>query len=120
MPDQPAEIDVASLEDFQARLVGRLVETEYALATMRLQLGRRPELGLFADGVDLGRRYHEIHADQLARLERLKSALVAVSEATATIISNYTTTEARNAANAEEIAAVLDPVSTALQESTSS
>ena len=118
MPEQPARIDVASLEDFQARLVGRLVETEHALVTMRLQLNRRPPLGQFEDGLSLGSRYHDIHAEQLARLERLKSALVAVSEATNTIITNYTTTEARNAANADDIAAVLDPVEAALREGT--
>lgn len=118
MPEQPARIDVASLEDFQARLVGRLVETEYALMTMRLQLNRRPQLGQFEDGVGLINRYQDIHSEQLARLERLKTALLAVSEATNTIIANYTTTEARNAANAEDIAAVLDPVDIALREGT--
>jgi hypothetical protein len=43
-------------------------------------------------------------------VQRLIDAITAAQTATATIIDNYRTTEARNAANATDIANTLSPV----------
>lgn len=108
-------VDVHSLEDFHARLAARLGEAESVLTTLvdRLQ-GVAPQLGGFYDATGTAQGYLRRCDEQVARARRLVEAVSATQTATATIISNYTTTEERNAANARDIANTMRPVGEAL------
>lgn len=113
-------VDVLSLEDFQVTLNARLVEVESALHKLSTEMrGRPPALGGFHDATVQARKFERFHDEQLARVKRLKRALLAAKKATATILENYRTTEARNAANSADIAALLGDVDTALKDGTS-
>lgn len=109
-------VDVLSLEDFHQRLAGRLTEAEAVLRKLNTEMQcRPPALGSFADATDNARRYATVHASYVEQVERLRRAVVAARTATSTILANYRTTEARNAANAADIAAVLGGVDDALK-----
>ncbi|MFG1953100.1 hypothetical protein [Micromonospora sp. NPDC048830] len=108
-------VDVLSLEDFQQRLAGRLSEAEAVLKKLNTELQcRPPALGAFADGTSNARRYTELHLSYAQQVKRLRDAVKAAQSATSTILTNYRTTEARNAANAADIAAALSGVDDAL------
>lgn len=109
-------VDVLSLEDFQLRLAGRLTEVESVLRKLNTELQcRPPALGTFADATGNARRYTETHASYAAQVERLRKAIIAAQTATSTIMANYRTTEARNAATAADIMAALAGVDEALK-----
>ncbi|WP_433389413.1 hypothetical protein [Micromonospora sp. KLBMP9576] len=108
-------IDLMSLEDFQQKLADRLTEAEKALRKLSTEMQcRPPALGSFTDATQNARRYSEIHQSYVDQVGRLRAAVEAARGATATILSNYQTTEERNAANAADIAAVLHGVDDAL------
>ncbi|TDB73923.1 hypothetical protein [Micromonospora sp. KC723] len=108
-------VDVLSLEDFHQRLADRLAQAEAAVRKLNTELQcRTPALGSFADATGNARRYTEIQASYAERVARLRRAVEASRAATHTVMTNYRTTEARNAANAADIAAVLDGVDEAL------
>lgn len=110
-------VDVLSLEDFHQRLTDRLTQAEAALKKLNTELQcRPPALGTFADGTGNARRYSEIQASYAERVGRLRRAVEASRAATDTIMTNYRTTEARNAANASDISAALNGVNEALKE----
>ncbi|MEV4479598.1 hypothetical protein [Micromonospora coxensis] len=110
-------VDVLSLEDFHQRLADRLTQAEAALKKLNTELQcRPPALGTFTDGTGNARRYSEIQASYAERVGRLRRAVEASRAATNTIMTNYRTTEARNAANASDIAAALNGVNEALKE----
>ncbi|WP_245675622.1 hypothetical protein [Micromonospora halophytica] len=105
------------MEDFHQRLADRLTQAEAALKKLNTELQcRPPALGSFADGTGNARRYSEIQASYAERVARLRRAVEASRAATNTIMTNYRTTEARNAANANDIAAALNGVNEALKE----
>ena len=108
-------VDVHSLEDFHATLAARLDEADAALSTLvtRLQ-GLTPKLGGFHDATGTADGYLGRCDEQVTRAQRLVEAVTAAQTATATIIANYTTTEARNAANARDIADAMRSVGEAL------
>ena len=109
-------VDVLSLEDFHRRLAGRLAEAESVLKKLNTEMQcRPPALGTFAHATENARRYTESHASYAEQAERLRKAIVAAQEATSTIMANYRTTEARNAANAADIIAALTGVDEALR-----
>ncbi|MFG3697738.1 hypothetical protein ACGF5C_07430 [Micromonospora sp. NPDC047620] len=109
-------VDLMSLEDFQQKLADRLTEAEKALRKLRTEMQcRPPALGSFADATENARRYSEIHQSYVDQVERLREAVKASQSATATILSNYRTTEERNAANAADIKAALAGVDDALK-----
>ena len=113
-------VDVLSLEDFQVTLDARLVEVESALKKLNSQMrSRPPALGGFHDATVQIEKYERLYDQQLARINRLKRALLAARTATGTILENYRTTEARNAANSSDIADLLGGVDTALKNGTS-
>lgn len=113
-------VDVLSLEDFQVTLDARLVEVESALRKLDVDLrGRPPALGGFHDATVQTKKFEQFHAEQLAQVKRLKRALLAARKATGTILDNYRTTEARNAANSDDIAGLLNGVDNALKDGTS-
>ncbi|SCG45154.1 hypothetical protein [Micromonospora inositola] len=109
-------VDVLSLEDFHQRLAGRLTEVESVLRKLNTELQcRPPALGTFADATGNARRYSETHASYVTQAERLRKAIIAAQTATSTIMANYRTTEARNAATAADIMAALAGVDEALK-----
>jgi len=115
MGDQ-ARVDVATLEDFHRTLADHLAE---ARAIEQLFHGMPvPKFGTFADAANVGHWYATLHHDHVERLSRLQQALEAARAATADIIHNYTTTEARNTANATQIIGVMKPVTQVLGSTT--
>lgn len=104
-------VDVLSLEDFHQRLAARITEADQLLKKLNTELQcRPPALGSFADAVSSTRQYTDLHTRYVDRVQRLRKSLVAVQEATQKILDNYRTTEARNKANAADIARVLGGV----------
>ncbi|GAA2676699.1 MULTISPECIES: hypothetical protein [Actinoplanes] len=116
MTDQRTTVDVLSLEDFHDTLTARLAEAEFVLRQLDNELAcRPPQLGEFADANAGAKRYNELLQEHRSRALSLRAAIVAAKEATTTIIANYSTTEARNRANAEAIGSALTGVYTALE-----
>ena len=110
-------VDVLSLEDFHQRLADRLAQAEAALKKLNTELQcRPPALGSFTDASSNARRYSEMQASYAEQVARLRRAVEASRTATHTIMTNYRTTEARNAANAADIEAALNGVDEALKE----
>ncbi|MFF3867507.1 hypothetical protein [Micromonospora sp. NPDC001898] len=108
-------VDVLSLEDFHLRLAGRLTEAEAVLRKLKTEMQcRPPELGTFTDATSNARRYSDLHTSYVQQVERLRDAVRAARSATGTILTNYKTTEDRNAANSADIAAALSGVDDAL------
>ncbi|XTZ17619.1 hypothetical protein ACQSSU_09750 [Micromonospora echinospora] len=104
-------VDVLSLEDFHRRLAGRIAEADQLLRKLNTELQcRPPALGSFADAVSSTRQYTDLHARYVDRVQRLRRSLLATQAATQKILDNYRTTEARNRANAADIARVLGGV----------
>jgi hypothetical protein len=109
-----ATVDVLSLEDFQSTLTARLSEIDGVLSKLRNTVNTPPKLGTFADATACANAYVVRHEHYLGRAQQLKEALQATRDATETICANYRTTEARNNANAADIAAALGGVHEAL------
>jgi hypothetical protein len=104
-------VDVLTLEGFKATLDARLDEAE-SVKTNLVELLRRtePELGDLADARYVCRRYKSLYDQHLNRVVTLIDAINATKEALTTIISNYTTNEARQTANALDIADALGAI----------
>ncbi|MBM0277286.1 hypothetical protein JM949_18765 [Micromonospora sp. STR1s_6] len=110
------EVDLLSLEDFHDHLAARLSQAESVLRKLNTEMQcRPPALGSFFDATDQARRYSEVHQSYVDQAERIRQAVLAAQQATSTILRNYRTAEARNAANAEDVTAALTPVDRALQ-----
>jgi len=108
MAGNGTSVDVLTLEQFDATLDARLGEARALLTKLTADLGgRTPALGTFTDGVTVAGQYASLRRTSVERVERLVDAIVAGQKATRTIITNYRTTEARNHANAADIAQVL-------------
>ncbi|WP_231921214.1 hypothetical protein [Micromonospora auratinigra] len=104
------------MEDFHQRLEQRLSEAESVLRKLNTEMQcRPPALGTFTDAVDNSQRYSKVYAGYVAHAERLHRAIVATREATKTIMTNYRTAEARNAAAAADILAALAGVDEVLK-----
>jgi hypothetical protein len=111
------QVDVLSLEDFHRTLAARIGEAEAVLRKLDNELAcRPPALGRFADAAEQANRYTKLQMEHGDRVRRLHTALTAAQKAAETIIANYTTTEARNSANANAIAGVLGSVDAVLAE----
>ena len=109
-------VDVLSLEDFHTRLTARLTEAELVLNKLNTEMQcQPPALGSFFDATSNARYYTDLHQAYVDRVERLRQAVTAVQEATQRILDNYRTTEARNKANADDIARALGGVDNALK-----
>ncbi|WP_330464344.1 hypothetical protein [Micromonospora zamorensis] len=110
------EVDLLSLEDFHLHLASRLSQVESVLRKLNTEMQcRPPALGSFFDATDKARRYSEVHQSYVDQAERVRRAVLAAQQATSTILSNYRTAEARNAANATDVTAALAGVDQALQ-----
>jgi ABC-type transporter Mla subunit MlaD len=109
------EVDLLSLEDFYKTLDNRLNEANAVLTALTTTLaGKVPALGTFQDATGTSSRYHTLYEQHLDRAHRLVRAVTAAKTATATIMANYRTAEARNHANAKDIASILGDVGTEL------
>ncbi|MFR9775853.1 hypothetical protein ACL02O_07300 [Micromonospora sp. MS34] len=109
-------VDVLSLEDFHQLLEQRLSEAESVLKKLNTEMQcHPPALGTFTDATDNARRYSETHASFVNHAEQLRRAIVAAQQATKTIMTNYRTAEARNAAAAADIIAALSAVTEAMK-----
>lgn len=117
MPDASSvNIDVLSLEDFEATLNGRLAEADFLMRQIQSLQTNDPGLGLF-DDANRAKTDHDRWVQEAAdRLQRLQRALMAAKTATNTILTNYKTTEARNAATSNDIASAMAGVNDALKE----
>ncbi|WP_405427901.1 hypothetical protein [Micromonospora sp. NBC_00617] len=110
------EVDLLSLEDFHLHLASRLSQAESVLRKLNTEMQcSPPALGSFTDATQNSRRYSEVHQSYVDQAERLRQAVLAAQQATSTILANYRTAEARNAANATDITAALTGVDRALQ-----
>ena len=114
MSDGTTHVSVLSLEDFQGTLQHRLDDANAILAKLDELGARRVPLGTFHDATASADSYDWKLTRYLLRVERLRDAIVAAQEATAQIIAAYRTTEARNQADAADIAARLGGVTSAL------
>jgi hypothetical protein len=102
---QGTDVDPLSLEEFHARLTTREADAQAIVNTLTNELAHSaPRLGTFDDGKLTATNYRTIYTEQLARAQRLLSAVQATREATGKILQNYHTNEERNAANADDIA----------------
>lgn len=113
-----ARVDVLALEDFHRNLDARLSEVDSAIRKLGTEMGATaPALGTFTDARQRINRYTTLRGEHLDRLKRLRTAITAAQTATATILNNYRTAEARNRASAADIASVLGGVDSALRKS---
>lgn len=108
-------VDVLSLEEFRGKLDARLAEVNSVLRKLRNKVDDPPKLGTFADAQACAGTYQTEYHRSLERAERLRDALAAARDATQEIATNYRTAEARNQANATEIASALGDVDRALK-----
>jgi uncharacterized protein YukE len=115
MGDDKTQVDILTLEDFRATLDARLTEAQTILDTLTNKLAHGPTLGTFQDATSTGSWYGNTYRQHVQRATRLVEALKAARTATDSIIHDYSTTEARNAANQADIAKALGNVQTTLQ-----
>jgi ABC-type transporter Mla subunit MlaD len=114
MGDDKTQVDVLTLEDFRATLNARLIEAQSILDTLTNKLAHGPSLGTFMDATGTRTWYNNAYQQHVQRATRLVDAIKAAQRATDGIIKDYTTTEARNAANQADIAKALGNVQTTL------
>jgi hypothetical protein len=111
MGDGTTRVDLLTLEDFRARLDGRLAAAQSVLDTLNGKIGtKKPALGLFQDAVVSGQTYDRQRQQHVQRATRLVSAIRAAQTATDTIIQQYRTVAARNAASQADILRALEAV----------
>jgi hypothetical protein len=102
--NETSMIDVLSLEGFMTTLEGRLTEAQ-SVRTALTDLLRRsePRLGDLADADHIRIRYRTLYDQHVNRVNLLIDSLEATRDALSTIITNYTTNEARQTASAMAI-----------------
>jgi hypothetical protein len=114
MGDDKTQVDILTLEDFRATLDARLTEAQSILTTLQTKLAHGPTLGTFQDANTTKTWYGAAYQQHVQRATRLVDAITAAQRATDRIIKDYTTTEARNAANQADIAKALGSVQSTL------
>ena len=107
-------VDMLSLGDFQDTLTARLAEVDRVLEKINALAGNPPAVGTFTDAQTTKNSYESVRVEFANKATRLQAAIHAAQKATAQILSNYSTTEARNKADANDISATLDDVRTSL------
>jgi hypothetical protein len=117
MPDAGSvNVDRLSLEDFESTLDGRLAEADFLMRQIESLRTNDAGLGLFDDATRVKTDHDKWIREATDRLQRLKRSLEAAKTATNTILTNYKTAEARNAATANDIAGAMAGVNDALKE----
>jgi hypothetical protein len=102
------DVDVLVLERFTTTLDARVAQADALLSQLDELTHRGTPLGDFPDARAELRRQERLCATYRDHLERLRGALVAARQATATIVANYASAEERNTASAAAIASCLD------------
>ena len=113
MGDGTNRVDLLTLEEFRSRLDSRLIDAKALVE--KLNHMSKPALGTFQDANTTAGGYNVVHRQHLQRANRLVSAIEAAQSATDSIIRNYRTTEARNAASQAEIRRALGDVTVKLE-----
>lgn len=98
MADSSVALDFITLDEFRARLEGRLTEIGAVISRMTTQLGAGPDLGEFQDARNANLAYWDRWAVQYNRAHRLMVALSAAHTATVAILAAYKDGEALNKA----------------------
>jgi hypothetical protein len=114
MGDGSTDVSVLSLEDFKATLQQRLDDANDLLRQLNGLGAGRLKLGTFQDAHQSAGSYDWKLDQYVDRVRRLRDAILAAQIATAEIITAYRTTEARNQADAADIAAHLGTVTNLL------
>jgi hypothetical protein len=114
MAEHALDVNVLSLEDFQASLDARIAQVDFLLRQIDQLACRNVPLGRFPDASTQVTAHGDLERTFADRLRRLHTATEAAKQATAQILANYTTVEERNVANAQDIAAQLGGVTSAL------
>ena len=107
------DVDVLALEDFAARLDGRVAQADALLRHLDGLMCRNVPLGDLPDADEEVSRYYRLCLRYRDGVRRLRDAVVAARSATGTILENYTSAEERTAANAAAIAGHLAGVRSA-------
>ena len=123
MSGDSASINMISLGEFNTRLAARLGEADSVMSSLRSDPAltadgtvKPPKLGGFDDALKAQHAYATLYGQYLQRIQQLHNAITAAQSATATIATNYHTTESLNAASANEITTALAGVPSALGE----
>jgi hypothetical protein len=87
MNSEEIRLDLLAIEDFRDRLGPRLPHVVSALSTLARVDG--PALGHFHHARLVERRYADLHADFMARMRRLRTALVVAQAGTSSIADLY-------------------------------
>jgi hypothetical protein len=114
MVDGSTDVSVLSLEDFKSTLQHRLEDVDAMLRQLDDLGSSGLRLGTFQDATESTSSYEWIHSQYVSRIQRLRDAIVAAQIATTEIIASYRTTEARNQADAADIAQRLGNVTSLL------
>jgi hypothetical protein len=115
MADGTTAVDFISLEEFHNRLTARVAQAQQLVQTLTNDLvDRNPKLGTFEDADSATSAYWTRWRDQVGRASRLLMAVQAAQTATGEILKTYKTTEQLNSASAQDLAAPLGSVTTAL------
>jgi hypothetical protein len=114
MSDGSTSVSVLSLEDFNRTLQRRLDDADALLSKLGELGAHRVPLGTFQDAATSADSYDRKLIRYVDRIQRLRDAIVAAQDATAAIIASYRTTEARNHADASDIARRLGGVTEAI------
>lgn len=112
MGDGTNRVDLLTIEDFRSRLDSRLTDANALLS--KLNGMAKPKLGTFTDAQSAAADYNALHSQHVQRATRLVEAIKAAQSATDSIMRNYRTTEARNAATQDEIRKALGGVTSEL------
>jgi hypothetical protein len=113
MGDGTNRVDLLTLEEFRSRLDSRLADAKALVQTLNAM--STPQLGTFQDANTTRDNYTRVHRQHVQRANRLVAAIEAAQSATDSIIRNYKTTEARNAASQAEIRRALGDVTLKLE-----
>jgi hypothetical protein len=120
-PTSSSSVSISALQDFSKTLAGRLSEVDSMLSMLKSDPAlassgsvKVPKLGTFADANAEATKYSGLYQQYVQRLQRLRNAITAAQAATTTIINNYHTSEALNAASSNAITQALAGVNGAL------
>ncbi|GAA1699411.1 hypothetical protein [Fodinicola feengrottensis] len=108
------EFDIDSLQDFRKALETRLSQAQTILSAVRKIPPSGPPVGNMADGEVYTSAVRTRNNAYVERLTRLHESIKVAIAGTDQIIHNYSTVEALNHANAQDVAGRIAPVGATL------
>jgi hypothetical protein len=108
------EFDIDTLQDFRKALETRLSQAQTILNAVRKVPTGGPPVGKLADGVVYSTAAQARNNAYVERLTRLHESIRVAIAGTDQIIHNYSTVEALNHANAQDVAGRIAPVGSTL------